>query len=368
MNQIPKTVAMEQPSGSNGIIHATPEDLAKIERSGINAQDLLRQEFPPLKWAVEGMLPEGLAIIAGKPKVGKSWLVLNLCLAVAAGGNVFGTNKTVAGVAFYLALEDSLRRLQDRLITCGAEVNDTALQNLVFHTHWPNFADGGLEQLDKSIKEKKGTRLVVVDTLQRIRPPQKQGASWYAQDYDTLVPIKKLADEQHITLLLVHHLRKMESEDPLEMMSGSSGLTGAADTLLVLGRPRNNTDGTLYVTGRDLEEQNLAMGFKKENGTWAVIGNAADYDRSPERQKILDILRESDQPMKPKEIADALGVEVNNIQQLLKKLKDEGQVIKPEYGQYWVSEKAAQSDQSSHSDQSDQSDQSSVAELVQASG
>ncbi len=82
----------------------------------------------------------------------------------------------------------------------------------------------------------------------------------------------------------------------------------------------------------------------------------------------MDILRESDQPMKPKEIADALGVEVNNIQQLLKKLKDEGQVIKPEYGQYWVSEKAAQSDQSSHSDQSDQSDQSSVAELVQASG
>ena len=144
-------------------------DLSSL--SGIfNAADLQAMEFPPINWVVPGILPEGLTILAGKPKLGKSWLALDMALSVAGGGSVLG-RECEPGPALYLALEDNQRRLQRRLTLIEPHLSWPA--DLELHTQWPRLDAGGLTSISDWIKTRDGAKLVIIDTLAVVRPQGK---------------------------------------------------------------------------------------------------------------------------------------------------------------------------------------------------
>jgi hypothetical protein len=249
----------------------------------LTAADLLAREFPPLRYCVEGLIVEGLTLLAGKPKLGKSWLALLLSVAVAAGGYVLGQLRAERGEVLYLALEDGERRLQQRL---RAVLGDDAIPDgWHYQTLWPTIEEehGGLEALQMWLESHPACRLVIIDTLAKIRPRERPNATLYGQDYGALAPLAELARAYHVALVIVHHTRKAGAEDALDAVSGSTGLTAAADAVLVLQRARGQGDATLSVTGRDIEERELALRFDQTTMQWTLIGDAETLRREREQ-------------------------------------------------------------------------------------
>lgn len=231
----------------------------------IDADTLLSTPLPVTKFIVEGLLPEGLHILAGSPKVGKSWLALWICFQVSKGGPVWGLT-TTPGTVLYLCLEDSYTRIQNRLF----QLTDDAPNTLHFANLSGSIGDGLENQITAFLSEHPDTNLVVIDTLQKIRDiiPDKNS---YASDYRDLSSLKNLAESHHIAILLVHHLRKMKDDDPMNMISGTTGLSGAADSNFVLKRKdRNSPQAELHCTGRDIESRVLELCFRKETRTWEL--------------------------------------------------------------------------------------------------
>lgn len=288
--------------------------------------------FPEHKFIIPGILPEGLTILAGKPKIGKSWMCLDFAVAVSMGVKTLDKIEIPRGVSLYLALEDPPRRLKSRLynyIQQGLSSTDCH-----FITEWKRLDKGGLENLKSWVECNPDVRLIIIDTLARIRSSISKNANLYLEDYEAISGLKKLADDYHIGIVLVHHLRKSLADDPLDMISGTTGLSGCADSILILDRSRGRSDATLHITGRDVEEQELALNFDRDKKKWILLGNAADYQRSIERQQIIDVISNADNPLSPSDIAKALGKESYNIKKLLPALLEEGTVKKEGYGKY----------------------------------
>jgi hypothetical protein len=299
--------------------------------NGITAADLIKKDFPEPKWAVRDILPEGLNILGGKPKGGKSILSLNLCLAIAMGGKALQTVPVDQGTTIYLALEDVQRRLKTRLNQML--VYDPAPDNLLLFTEWPRLGSGGGKALDVLLAKNPDARLVVIDTLAKIRPPQKSNGNLYTEDYDIIDALKGIADKHTVSVLIVHHLRKMESSDPFDMFSGTLGLTGAADGLLVM--KRNGTGQTvLSMRGRDVEERELLIELDPLIMTWKSLGEAAEVQATKERQRLFDCLKDADGPLSPKEIEGLTGLRDHYIRKTLPVLLKEGTILKKERGKY----------------------------------
>src|SRR5215210_7942081 len=292
----------------------------------MTAAELMDKELPPVKWAVSGVLPEGVTILAGKPKMGKSWLALGLCVSVAAGGYALGKIPAECGGALYLGLEDPERRLQRRLkkVLAGA----TAPEGLEVGWSWPRLDQGGVEALRKHLEDHPDTRLIVIDTLKKIRPRESGSRGVYDLDYEALEPLLPLAAEFGVAILVVHHQRKMEAGDPLDTISGSTGLTGGVDGALVLKRDRGKQDATLLVDGRDIEEPSeLALRWEADIASWTLMGDAEQFRISNERRAILDALRSAGVPLAPKEIAERIDKPDGNVRKLLHGMRDDGQVV-----------------------------------------
>ena len=237
--------------------------LDKLESTG--AQSLMEQTLPESTWIVDRLLTTGtVTILASRPKYGKSWLCMQLGHAVATGEDFLGRKTEKCGVA-YLCLEDNLNRLQRRLWAIAEESSDDLRLILAAST-----LDGGLlDQLECHLQEHPGTRLVIIDTLQVTRDA---GADYsYAADYADLRRYKRFADEHGVCVLLVHHLRKMESQgDSFADISGTTGISGAVDTMLVLKqKSRAERDCTLSVTGRDVEYAELVLA--RERCRWTLV-------------------------------------------------------------------------------------------------
>jgi predicted ATP-dependent serine protease len=304
---------------------------ASDKRSGeITAEALQRTNFPPIKYVVPDFVPEGLTILAGKPKMGKSWLALDFSLAVAYGGVVLGEIEVEQGDVLCLALEDNLRRLQSRLTQM---LGDRAWpKRLTFRTESPLLDEGGLELIKAWIESADGPRLIIIDTLQRVRKSRSQGQGHYEADYSAVTPLQELAGQHGIAILVVHHLRKQEADDPLDQVSGSTGLTGCADTTLVLMRDSNGV--TLYGRGRDIQEIKKAVRFDTATGCWSVVGDADDVRRSEQRKRIIAVLEEEGSAMGPKIIAAATGMKEENVRRLLGKMVTDDEIKKGERGEY----------------------------------
>jgi len=154
----------------------------------------------------------------------------------------------------------------------------------------------------------------------------------YEQDYRALTPLKQFADAHNLTVLLVHHTRKQDDPDVFATISGTHGLSGALDSMMVLRRDRSRADAVLHVTGRDLEDQELALTF--EHGVWAARGPADEFRLSQDQQAILDLLRKSAEALSPTEIAERLGRNPANIKKTVYRMQDAGLVKKVERGLY----------------------------------
>jgi len=232
----------------------------------------MSRPLQPLNFVVDTLLSQGLHILAGSPKVGKSWLALWLAVTVAKGEPVWGMT-VKQGTTLYLCLEDSQLRIQNRLF----DVTEDAPANVHFCTESRILGDGLTEQLEQFLCEHPDTTLVIIDTLQMIRGTTCD--STYANDYRDLSVLKKLADAHGIAILLIHHLRKMNDDDPLNMISGTTGISGAADSSFVLKPDKRGSDrATLYCTGRDIEYRELELRRSVEN-VWEVT---ADSYQQPE--------------------------------------------------------------------------------------
>lgn len=294
---------------------------------GVDAETLLGMEFAPVKYVIPGYVAEGLTILGGRPKLGKSWLALDFGIAVASGGACLGV-KCDPGDAVYYALEDNLRRLQDRLRLVLPANDRSNISRLSLHTEAPKINAGLIEQLDAWRTSVADPRLVIIDTLAMVRPPKGRNQDSYAADYDALSPLQRWASEHRVAVVVVTHVRKMEAEDPLEMISGTNGLTGAADSILILNR---TTDGTkLYGRGRDVEEVEKVIRF--DAGRWFVVGGIEEVKRSVERTAILVAV--SAGHTSPAEIAKATGFKPVNVRYLLGKMVEAGQVEKSKFGLY----------------------------------
>jgi hypothetical protein len=237
--------------------------LNKLET--IDADTLLSTPLPATRFIVDRLLPEGLHILAGAPKIGKSWLALQLCLSVVKGEPVWDF-ATTSGTVLYLCLEDSFTRIQNRLF----QITEDAPPTLHFATLAGSIGNGLEEQLKEFLLEQPRTSLVVIDTLQKVRQ-SGDAANPYANDYRDISALKQLADSYGIAILLIHHLRKMNDDDPLNMISGTTGISGATDSNFVLKPDKRGSDhATLYCTGRDIAYRELPLRFQQDTHTWEL--------------------------------------------------------------------------------------------------
>ena len=236
----------------------------------LDGNTLMAQTFEPLRFTVEKILPHGLFILAGSPKIGKSWLSLDLCQAVASGGKLWEFNATQGGV-LYLALEDNYNRLQSRLKQIEAGKLD--ISRLYMATSSFGLQDGLLEQVHNFISENPATNLIVIDTLEHIRNGEMD-KNLYACDYRDMNRLREITNKHSLTMLLVHHTRKMFDPDPLNTISGSTGLIGSVDGVFVLEKTkRTGRDAKLTIANRDTEGFCFNLRFDDEKCRWDFIGN-----------------------------------------------------------------------------------------------
>jgi hypothetical protein len=301
------------------------------------AADLMALELPEVRWAVPDIFPEGVSLLAGKPKLGKSWLTLGLGVAIATGGVALGTKPVEQGECLYLALEDNRRRLQKRLSKLLA--GGKAPAGLHIALEWPRLGEGGAEVLDEWLEARPGARLVVVDTLKKVRPRTSGNRGVYDVDYEALEPLLPLAAEHSVAIVVVHHTRKLAAADPLDEISGSTGLSGGVDGALVLKRDRGKADAYLHVTGRDIEEeQELALRWDPNTAGWCLMGDAEEHRRSEIRREIHEALAEANQPMGPKDVAAVLEQDYEVVRQRLYQMSKDGEVRVVSRGRYSVAE------------------------------
>jgi AAA domain-containing protein len=296
-----------------------------------SAADLQRMDFAEPKFIIPGFVAEGVTLFAGKPKIGKSWLVLHACWAIASGGGevTLGNIKVEEGDVIYAALEDNPRRMKSRLKKLfGDKPWPRALE---FVYRMKKLKEGGVAQLRSWIEAKKKPKLVVIDTLKMVRTPAGKGQNYYEADYDSVIELRDLAAEFGIAIIVVHHQRKAEAEDLFDTVSGTLGLTGAVDTIMIIDRTANGT--VLAARGRDVEEINQAVEFN--DGVWKIVGSADFVRVSTERRQVLEALEEAkDQPLSAQQIAREIGGKANSVMKLLHKLAKEGLVSKSGYGKY----------------------------------
>lgn len=308
----------------NGAKSAAKGATVKRTITTISAPALMGKEFPEPRYAVPGLLPEGLCILAGRPKLGKSWLALGLALSVSSGAPALGSVEVDEGDVLFMALEDGERRLQRRL---SELLNDQAAPaRLTLTVDWPRINEGGLQALEEWLAVHPDARLVVVDTFKRIRPQEKVGAGIYAQDYEAVQPLADLSHRFSVSIVLVMHTRKADAEDPLDLISGSLGLSGAADGALVMKRVRGQSDALLSVIDRDAEESEKALRWNIASGGWLLLGDADEYKRSQQRNEILALLHDMGNS-EPKEIAEFLNKNRNTVRRLLQEMVWAGLIV-----------------------------------------
>lgn len=234
-----------------------------------NAKELQGREFDEVRFVIPELVPEGVTLLSGSPKVGKSWMALGMCIGVATGGS-FLERVCNRGRVLYLALEDNPRRIQSRLQMCMGGEEFPA--NLDFDCSWDRFPLG-LKALDRLLSTTH-YELIVIDTLEMVRPPRR--ANPYEDDYRAIAGMREVAYKHRCSIVVVHHNRKTQTDmsgemmDPIERVSGTMGLTGAVDAIHVLSRIRGATMGELHITGKDVEEQSMVCKLDTYLGLWYI--------------------------------------------------------------------------------------------------
>lgn len=273
-----RTVDLRERGGS----HASHASIAAGDGTlaEVRYGDWLDQQwFPPLRYAIPGLVPEGLSLVVGPPKIGKSWLLLDCLLAVAAGGTALGRLPVSAPArVLYLALEDSHRRMQRRARELLGD-GESIPAGFAYLTRVGPFAL--LHTITEFMAAHPDTNLIAIDTLGKILPTASSGETIYQRDYRFGAALKELTDDHGgLAVVAAHHDRKAAAEDFVDSVSGTHGLAGAADAVMVLQRPRHSSDAVLQVTGRDIPERSYAL-QRTGIGAWQLDGR--DLEEAAER-------------------------------------------------------------------------------------
>lgn len=309
-------------------------DSRDTRRTSWTAAELMATDFPEPRWAVPGLVPEGINLFAGPPKVGKSWLSLGLAVAVATGGKALGRIDVEEGASLYLALEDTPRRLKSRLATVLA--GSPAPASLTIAVECPPLAAGGDERIADWLDRNPDARLVIIDVFARVRGPVLRELSAYEADYVAVTRAKALADAYGVAIVLVHHTRKASDEDFVATVSGTYGIAGASDAIAVLKRTRGKADGLLSITGRDVDEAEYALTFAPDIGAWQLSDTPADEVRLIDSQaEILAFLRENE-GVGPKAVADGTGLDYGLVKKTMRRMADRGVIDTDGHGRYWA--------------------------------
>lgn len=251
----------------------------------VTMRDLFEQVYPGRPPVIDGLLYGGAYIFAGAPKVGKSFLMLQLAYHVSTGLPLWGY-KVHKGTVLYLALEDNHRRLQERLYRMFGEDSTDKLRLAIY----AKSLGGGLEaQLKQFIAENPDTRLIIIDTLQKVREAGGDKYS-YASDYELICRLKQLVDETGTCLLLVHHTRKQQADDQFDKISGTNGLLGAADGAFILQKEhRTDSTASLDISGRDQQDQRLYLKRDENRLSWDLERSETQLHLEP-KDKILEAI------------------------------------------------------------------------------
>lgn len=296
--------------------------------------ELLTKTIARPRWTVEKIMPEGLCFLFGRPKMRKSWLALSLAVAVALGGHALGYFPVERRGVAYLALEDAEWRLQERLGLLVPE--GSVFDQFYYETKWQRFDQGGGTKLREFLAANPQIGLVIVDTYAKVSPRQVTGVSVYQQDYEAGAYFKAIADEFHVCLLVIHHSRKAAAEDWLDTINASTGLAGAADTVMLLETTRGESSARLRVTGRDVETEDYHLEWSNASCAWSVEGKAAEFARTKERAEILTAMKSLGGVGNPKAIAIAIGKSRDNVKMLLRKMAGDGEILSDGEGTYWL--------------------------------
>ena len=233
----------------------------------IDGQTLMTMPLQPLEFVIENLLSKGLHVLAGSPKVGKSWLALWLAVTVSKGEEIWGNN-VKQGDTLYLCFEDSQIRIQNRLF----EITDEASAAVNFCTEQATLGGELEDRIRTFVEEHPSCVLIIIDTLQMIRGSATDNS--YASDYSDLSVLKNIADELGIAILLIHHLRKENDNDPFNRISGTTGIQGAADSNFILSEDvRGSGQAKLYCVGRDIEYREICLKRNEEN-IWEVVSDS----------------------------------------------------------------------------------------------
>jgi AAA domain-containing protein len=311
----------------------------RLDDISYTLHDLQRMDIPDIHWAIQDLLPEGLAFIAGPPSLGKSMLLLQIALAVCLGDKLLDVWHAVRGEVLYIGTEETQRRMMARvsqLLADNPTLTDWPDGFTVVHAVQP-FGAGLMEQIGEWLKGHPQARLVIIDILADVRPPRTPHSDWYQEERRMGKALDALAMQHHVCLLVSMHTNRLQqAEDPIDRVHGGSGLPGAAPTKTVL-LPGQGFDAAIWHTrGRDTPREQHAL--KMVEGVWTYTGDGKVAQLTEERQGILRYFGLYPGYHTPLEVADFLGQSAVNVRQLLRKLTGEGVLQKVGYGKYHLSQ------------------------------
>ena len=318
------------------------KSIVDFNTASLDMQTLLKTELPPMKWAIGGILPEGFVCLAGRPKAMKSWTALKICIMVQ-NGLPFLNHECVKGDAIYFGLEDSERRIKSRIQMMG--LTNLKMPQVVLGGDVPYLGFGFEECLENWIKSKENPRLVVIDTLARIKPRQgKNSGTAYDQDNLLLNGIQKLAVQNNLTVLFVTHLSKASQDYSFDKIQGSVGIQGMTDAMWMLDRGDGlNTKASLVGRGRDILDFEYALTWDNEKMSYGFEGNLVEINKNENRQEIIKAMREISKDKKeiqPRDVCKYYGVTANSkdgrrMARTMQRMAESFEIIRGEkYGTY----------------------------------
>jgi len=310
----------------------------------INAQELCDKQFPPLKYLFHKLIPEGVTLLVSRPKIGKSWFLQQAGTSVALGMGTLSIPdyvKPTHGDVLHLTLEDGERRFKRRMEKYFNDDRNNWPSRMTIMRQWRRLDNGGLDDLYEWCNEVKEPTLISIDTLKKVRPAPKSGkATNYDIDYESCEGLIKLShDVPGLSILVAHHDRKMDADDPFDTVSGTLGLTGGVDAIAMFKRSRNGI--ALYIQGRDLEDPiEKAVRLDRETGRWEILGEAIELGESTDRKRVKEALRSAiPNGLSVAEIMSRCFFKTRNAADLLLgKMVDDGSVLRVKRGVYALAE------------------------------
>lgn len=296
----------------------------------VSAETILKKDYPPLSWIVEGLIPEGFTVLAGRQKLGKSTLALHIGRSVALGKPLFGRPVEKPGSVLYFDLENGEARIQRRLLEAGDR--DEVPHGLTFGMEAPKVNNGFVEELDQWQSESPDLRLVVIDVLQRVKPSGRTNLNAYENDYAIWSPLQTWSRRKKVAVLGLHHTRKAMSLDPLESLSGSNGLPSCADTCLLMDMMGERR--SLYVRGRDVDEASYLL--EKCGNELLLSPLEAQDEPAGTTRTIEQFLKELSRAASAREIQAGTGIPDYALRKALRRMYKSGAVHWAGHGHYEI--------------------------------